>query len=219
MKRQGLIGLIILLIVILVAMSMPTMPIMAGTAILLFDPPQINTDGTALTDLIGYKAYWGASSGNYTNVLSVTRSLKLECQICANNITDICGDAVCLTGLANGATYYMTLTAYDATQNESGYASVCGGGADVLKTIPVATNPIGNIDTTNIGSAARVDGFDLIKLSAQFGLSIQESSGQCTATNVNKWVNTNAQIIDLNGDGRIDGFDLISLSANFGKSQ
>lgn len=191
----------------------------AGTVILLLDPPQTNTDGTALIDLAGYKAYWGISSGNYTNVLSVTRSLKPECQICANNITDVCGDVICITGLANGGTYYMTVTAYDALGNESGYASVCAGTPDVSKTIPAVTNPIGNIDTTSIGSATRVDGFDLIKLSAQFGLSIQESSGQCTATNANKWIGINAQVIDLNGDGRIDGFDLISLSANFGKSQ
>lgn len=215
---KGLKRLIFSLVIFFIVTSF-SVKIYSGTAILSFDPPQTNTDGASLTDLAGYKAYWGASSGNYTNVLSVTRSLKPECQICANNITDICGDVICLTGLANSATYYMTLTAYDSSGNESGYASVCSGGADVLKTIPAATNPIGNIDTTGIGSATRVDGFDLIKLSAQFGLSIQESSGQCNATNVNKWANVNAQIIDLNGDGRIDGFDLISLSANFGKSQ
>lgn len=208
---------IILLIIFIFAL---TANAQAGTAILLFDPPQTNVDGLPMTDLVGYKTYWGTISLSYTNTLSVTRSLKPECQICiTGNITATCGDVICITGLTNGVTYYFTVIAYDTSGNESSYASTCATTPDVSRTIPAATNPIGNINTTSMGSATRVDGYDLIKLSAQFGLSIQESSGQCTATNAIKWTTVGAEIIDLNGDGRIDGFDLIILSANFGRSQ
>ena len=38
-----------------------------GSATLTWNPPTENTDGSALTDLAGYKIYWGTSPGNYTN--------------------------------------------------------------------------------------------------------------------------------------------------------
>lgn len=37
-----------------------------GSAQLSWTPPAVNTDGSALTDLAGYRIYWGASSGSYT---------------------------------------------------------------------------------------------------------------------------------------------------------
>jgi hypothetical protein len=36
-----------------------------GTALLSWSPPTENTDGSTLTDLTGYKIYFGTSSGNY----------------------------------------------------------------------------------------------------------------------------------------------------------
>jgi len=38
-----------------------------GSATLTWTPPTLNTDGTPLTDLAGYRIYWGASSGVYTD--------------------------------------------------------------------------------------------------------------------------------------------------------
>ena len=52
-----------------------------GTAAeLAWDAPALNTDGSALTDLTGYKVYYGPSSGNYTGVLDVgmVRSYSLS---------------------------------------------------------------------------------------------------------------------------------------------
>ena len=42
-----------------------------GSATLSWTPPTANTDGTALTDLAGYKIYWGTSAGNYPNSVVV----------------------------------------------------------------------------------------------------------------------------------------------------
>ncbi|MGB5739562.1 MAG: putative Ig domain-containing protein, partial [Woeseia sp.] len=38
-----------------------------GSATLSWVPPTLNTDGTPLNDLAGYKIYWGSESGNYTD--------------------------------------------------------------------------------------------------------------------------------------------------------
>jgi hypothetical protein len=42
-----------------------------GSAMLSWTPPTTNTDGSALTDLAGYKIYWGPSAGNYTNSVTL----------------------------------------------------------------------------------------------------------------------------------------------------
>jgi hypothetical protein len=42
-----------------------------GTASLSWNPPTTNEDGTALSDLAGYKIYYGISLGNYPNVITI----------------------------------------------------------------------------------------------------------------------------------------------------
>jgi hypothetical protein len=81
--------------------------------ILRWQAPTQNVDGSALTDLAGYRVYWGASSRNYTgnhtiNSVAVT---QWEATIAA-------GD------------YYFALTAFDTQDNESAYSN------EVRKTIP-----------------------------------------------------------------------------------
>lgn len=87
----------------------PAPPI--NTATLTWDSPTTNADGTPLTDLVGYKIYYGTTSGNYTEVIAV------------GNVT-----TYKVEGLQPG-TYYFALTAYDTSGNESGYSN------EVSKTI------------------------------------------------------------------------------------
>ena len=93
-------------------------PVFAGTSnvTLQWDAPTTNVDGTPLTDLAGYKVYYGNESGNYTNNIDV------------NNIT-----TYEITNLADG-TYYFAVTAYDTSGNESDYSN------EVNKTLD-ATSP------------------------------------------------------------------------------
>jgi hypothetical protein len=42
-----------------------------GSATLTWTAPTQNEDGTALTDLAGYKIYWGTTSGNYSNSVTI----------------------------------------------------------------------------------------------------------------------------------------------------
>jgi hypothetical protein len=37
-------------------------------------PPTQNEDGSALTNLAGYKVHWGTSSGSYTNNVTINNS-------------------------------------------------------------------------------------------------------------------------------------------------
>jgi uncharacterized repeat protein (TIGR02543 family) len=74
----------------------------AGFATLSWDPPSINADGTPLTDLAGYKIYYGTSSGNYSQSIDVGNVTTYS----VNNLTD-------------GLTYYFATTAHDNSGNQS----------------------------------------------------------------------------------------------------
>jgi hypothetical protein len=42
-----------------------------GTALLTWTPPTENTDNSALTDLTGYKIYFGTSPGTYNDTITI----------------------------------------------------------------------------------------------------------------------------------------------------
>jgi hypothetical protein len=77
-----------------------------GAATLTWVVPTTNTDGTTLSDLAGYKVYYGTSPGVYTSIV-------------VGNVT-----SYPLVGLTKGKTYYFTVTAYDTAGLESDYAPV-----------------------------------------------------------------------------------------------
>jgi hypothetical protein len=83
-----------------------------GSATLAWNAPTTNTDGTLLTDLAGYKIYYGTSSGNYTSVID------------AGNAT-----TYTITNLSPGA-YYFAVTSYDISGIESAYS---GEGSKIIQ--------------------------------------------------------------------------------------
>ncbi len=80
----------------------------AGSATLSWTPPTTNVDSTPLTDLAGFKIYYGTSSGYYTQSIDINNTATTTYQV--NNLTD-------------GTTYYFSVTAYDTSNNESGYSN------------------------------------------------------------------------------------------------
>ena len=90
--------------------------IYAANVTLSWIPPTTKADGTPLTDLTGYKIYFGVSSGNYTQNIDV------------GNVT-----SYTVTNLSTGTAYYFATTAYDASSNESSFSN------EVSKTIAVVT--------------------------------------------------------------------------------
>lgn len=78
---------------------------------LVWDPPTTNADGTTpLTDLAGYKVYFGTESHSYTSNVNV------------GNTTTV---AINSLGITSG-TWCFAVTAYDTSGNESDYSNeVC----------------------------------------------------------------------------------------------
>lgn len=173
--------------------------VVAGSARLSWNPPTTNTDGSALTDLAGYKIHYGTSSGNYSTTVSGSNCLGCPAPLGTE------GEGMCLPLPAG--THYFAVTAFDQSGNESGYSN------EVFKTVIGHASPLGNIDTISSGSSTRVDGYDLSFLSKCFGKSIAGAS--CTDAYYTDW-SANCDKADLNDDGKIDSSDLTFLAASFG---
>jgi fibronectin type 3 domain-containing protein len=74
----------------------------SGTATLDWTAPTKNSDSSALTDLAGYKVYYGTASRSYSQSIDVGKVTTYE-----------------LTNLSNGFTYYFVVTAYNQAGVES----------------------------------------------------------------------------------------------------
>ena len=137
--KGGLRGIwsILAAVLIFVVICSATTAARAGQAILTWDPPTTNSDGSPLTDLAGYKVYYGPTSGNYSAVIDVA------------NVT-----GYTVTGLNDNATYYFATTAYNTSSIESVFSSevskTTAGSSDI--TAPV----LSNITTGNITSYSAV---------------------------------------------------------------
>jgi hypothetical protein len=100
----------------------------AGSAVLTWTPPTTNTDGTPITNLQGYKVYYGTTMGGaYPNSLTIANPSATTTTI---------------TGLASGDWYFVA-TAYK-TAVSGGLESVYSN--EVKKSVAeVAPNAPGNL--------------------------------------------------------------------------
>jgi len=78
------------------------------SALLLWLPPMQNTDGSPLTDLAGYKVYWGTSQGPYPNSITLSQSGLASYRV--ENLSP--------------NTYYFVITAFNSSGVESGFSNV-----------------------------------------------------------------------------------------------
>jgi Putative Ig domain len=85
-----------------------------GSATLNWQPPTQNTDGTTLTDLAGFKVYWGTSQGTYPNTVTLNNP----------GLTSYVVDQL------TPATWYFVTTAFNKAGLESDRSNVAS------KTIP-----------------------------------------------------------------------------------
>src|SRR3989344_2093573 len=93
----------------------------SNEAVLTWDYPTTNTDGTVLTDLAGFKVYYGTASGNYSTVIDVAFATCVTASPCSSSTFTVTNLSV--------ATYYFAVTAYDTSGNESEFSD------EVSKTI------------------------------------------------------------------------------------
>ena len=76
--------------------------ILVESTSLAWEPPARNTDGSELTDLAGYNLYYGTEPGAYTEVRALPNPEVTEVEL-----------------PVEPGTYYLAMTAYDETGNES----------------------------------------------------------------------------------------------------
>jgi len=123
-------------IIFIVVAFINTEQLIAGTATLSWTAPTTNADGTLLTNLAGYKVYYGTSSGSYSQIIDV------------GNL-----NAYQVTNLTDGNTYYFAVKAYNTSFNESTFSS------EVSKTMAITdiTPPqISGVNSTSINSSSAV---------------------------------------------------------------
>jgi hypothetical protein len=83
-------------------------PPTSGNATLSWQAPTTNTDGAALTDLAGYRIYYGTSAGNLSDTIQLT-GVGLQTYVIDN--------------LASG-TWYFAVTAVASTGVESALSDI-----------------------------------------------------------------------------------------------
>jgi hypothetical protein len=93
-----------------VTTELVTTPVQVGSLTLQWSAPVTRADGTplSLSEIDGYRIYYGVSTGNYPNQIDVT---------------DGTAQAVTVTDMPVG-TYYLVMTTYDISGNESAYSSM-----------------------------------------------------------------------------------------------
>jgi len=90
------------------AFAITVQPGTTGSVTLSWVAPTVRTDGTPLTNLAGFRVYYGTASGVYPNAISVPNP-GLSTYVVSN--------------LPSG-TYYFVATAYDASGAESAYSGM-----------------------------------------------------------------------------------------------
>ena len=123
----------IILTAIVTLFFLYTSPIFAYPVTISWEAPTKNADGTPLTDLQGFRIYYGTSSRNYSHSIDVGNVTIYT----ANNATD-------------GVIYYVAVTAYDSLGNESDYSNEV---SIALYTINIIKDGSGNgtVDSSPAG--------------------------------------------------------------------
>ena len=96
------------------AFSLTVQAVGTASVTLSWTPPTQNTDGSALTNLAGYKVYWGTVQGTYPNSVTINNP-----GISAYVVTNL-----------GANTYYFVTTSINSTGVESAYSNVAS------KTLP-----------------------------------------------------------------------------------
>ncbi len=107
------------------AFSVTVVAAATGGGTISWLPPLLNADGSALTDLAGYKIHYGSSSRNYDTTILINYG----------GVTNYL-----VENLVPG-TYYFAVTSFDAAGNESVYSAEVVGVIGTAVTEPPVTQP------------------------------------------------------------------------------
>ncbi|HTN42830.1 MAG TPA: fibronectin type III domain-containing protein, partial [Nitrospiria bacterium] len=159
--KQGFIFSVVFFVLLVLQSHSPAL---AGDASLTWNAPTTNTDGSPLTDLAGFKVYYGTSSGIYSTTID------------AGNQT-----TYTVTGLGTG-TFYFTVTAYDSSGNESGFSNE--GSKTFADTTPPVISAIGAGSITSSGATITWTTNEASDTQVQYGITT--AYGSSTTLNSTK---------------------------------
>jgi hypothetical protein len=94
--------------------NVTVLAVASGSATLSWTPPTTNTDGSPLTNLVGYRVYWGPAAGNYPSSVTLNNA----------------GLSSYVVGSLAPGTYYFAVAAVNSVGAESAKSNVGS------KTIP-----------------------------------------------------------------------------------
>ena len=103
---------------LILAIMLMAVPAMAADITLAWDAPTINSDGSELTDLSGYKMYYGNSTGEYLTAIDVGN-------VNIYTVSDLSDN-----------TWFFAVTAYDTSRNESDYSNEINKKIDGTPEVP-----------------------------------------------------------------------------------
>jgi hypothetical protein len=92
----------------LTSFSIDVLASATGSITLSWDPPTQRDDGSPLTNLAGYRLYWGTAPGHYPNLAHIPNP----------------GIATYVIDELPPGTYYLVATAYDSSGIESAFSNV-----------------------------------------------------------------------------------------------
>jgi hypothetical protein len=146
---------------------------LAGYLVVQWDAPTTNADGSALSDLWGYRVYVGRSPSPCPAAFDSVELVLSPVMVPSPRTTLSVG----LTGLTAGTTYWVQLTAFDVWGNESPCTEPVSGVAKQTVTVSPGSLSFGDVKigtsatlgltVTNTG-AARVSG--TVTASAPFSI-------------------------------------------------
>src|SRR5882762_4181624 len=115
-------------------------PVSAGILDASWIAPTTNTDGSPLTDLSSYRVYYGTSNApcpgsSFFSVASPTASPSSNQTV-----------SLSLTGLAPGTLYFVSVSAVDASGNQS----PCSAAASAAARSDFAVSPSGSVNFGNV---------------------------------------------------------------------
>jgi hypothetical protein len=90
------------------AFDITVLAVAPGSATLSWTPPTLNSDGSPLTNLAGYRVYWGPAAGTYTSSVTLNNA-GLSSYVVANLVS---------------GTHYFVVTALNTSGVESPFSNV-----------------------------------------------------------------------------------------------
>jgi len=115
------------------SLALTSTPLEAATVSLAWDAPSVNTDGTPVANLAGYRIYFGTASHTYSNLITAGLTTTAT-----------------LSNLQEGATYFFAVVAFNDAGVESSFSEELTWTAPI--TPPVDSDGDGMTDVQELSA-------------------------------------------------------------------